>query len=707
MTKIRLWLAVIALAGTTVLFPAGNGEAARSFTDVSGSYWAKEEISYLSGKQIITGLPDGSFGVNQPISRAEAAVMMMRVLGWGASGNQPDPGYPDVDPSHWAYDEITAVHHAGIFAPEGQFKPAQKLTRAEMADILVKTFDLTSHSGYRFADVSRDHWAYDAIQILAGNGITTGYDDGTFRPDNPVTRAEFAVFTARALEPSFRPDSWQERREGQVIYDIEIGDHFYQLNNPLLLTNTWMAPIELFEAMGFQVETVSADKVYITTTDGLQFSVERGQREVRVGGTLVEVKQGVEHIDGQPYIEVSNVLRALEKPLVYYPDQRLIRIESPRITAADIKRKAPETILSLIHPEQPYWRWTKTDSDYLELMRRDGLVAANREQLLAEMQQLTEAFFVVETEKTVLRGMNYYSDHVTGKIDAITRGLEARYLLLFKPEEYAYPAVGKSGAAGSWRFDDATEFAYTVSDYSFEHFAERKSELINVILSSEELSFERFRGLNIHGIPFSIREVHPDGSVEAFSGKAMGSSQMIVTNSVVGTFIHEFGHNWDAMFGDADEYLALRDKSGYTPPTNEWANRIEENFAEDFVAAYLPESYHREFRGSFGEPTEAQIQAFREWVRQREQSYGNVPVYDYTLNGASLAPSAILLKDGKLHVEGHADRSVVGEIVNLADGSVERIEIAAAGAFEHTLELPAKGVYHLLLGKFNTIVVYD
>lgn len=81
MTKIRLWLAVIALAGTTVLFPAGNGEAARSFTDVSGSYWAKEEISYLSGKQIITGLPDGSFGVNQPISRAEAAVMMMRVLG--------------------------------------------------------------------------------------------------------------------------------------------------------------------------------------------------------------------------------------------------------------------------------------------------------------------------------------------------------------------------------------------------------------------------------------------------------------------------------------------------------------------------------------------------------------------------------------------------------------------------------------------------
>lgn len=687
-----------------LLFPAGTFAAASSFKDVSEDYWAKEEIDFLSERGIIHGYNDGTFGIHGSITRAEAAVMVMRTLGWGDLSNQPDPGYADIDPSHWAYYEIAAMHNTGNFAPEGDaYQPQQKLTRAEMADILVNTFDLSSHSGTRFTDVPRDHWAYDAIQILAGNRITTGYSDGTFRPEHPVTRSEFAVFTARALHESFRPDIDESMEGVQRIYDVDIGGEVYQLEHPLYLKNTWLAPAELFEIMGHQVETLSSNKVFLTTSNGLQFSLEAGQKEVWIGGTKVALKQGVAEINGQPYIEASPILKTLEKPLVYYPDQRVIRIEAPGIRVADIQAKAPEAILELIHKELPYWQWTKQDSDYLELMKRNGSVDENK--LREEMAALTEAFFEIEQEKNVINGLNYYSDHVTGKIDAVTRGLEARYLLLYKPDEYAYPAIGKSGATGSWAFVDTTQFMYTVSDHSFEHFADHKQTLIELIQSAD-LNFEPFRGLNIYGIPFGIREVYPDGTSAVFAGKAMGDDQMIVTNSNASTFIHEFGHTWDSVFGNHEEYLALRGKSGYTPASNAWEDRIEENFAEDFTAAFLPASYPRIHKGAFGEPSEQWVEAFRTWVKQKEQERGPVETYLYTLNGSSLAPKVIAVTDGKLKIQGEADRNVIGELMNTADGSVEWIEIPAGGAFSHTVELPAKGVYHLFFGKFNTIVVY-
>lgn len=631
--------------------------------------------------------------------------MVMRALGWGDLSGQPDPKYPDVRSSHWAYDEIAAMKNAGFFAPEGEFKPNQKLTRAEMADILVHTFGLYSSSNTRFTDVGRNYWAYDSIQILAGNRITTGYDDGTFRPESPVTRTEFAVFMARTLDESFRPEQLEGMEGVQTIFDIEVGGQLYQLEKPLLLTSTWMVPAELFEKMGYQVESVSSDKVFVTTTEGIQFSMEAGQTEVWVGGTLVNVTKGVEQINGQPYIEGFNVLRVLDKPLVYYPEERLVRIEAPRVTVQDIKRKAPEAILNLIHKEAPYWQWTKSDSDYLELMRRNGTV--HRKTLLEEMRALTEAFFSIEQEKTVIRGLNYYSDHVTGKIDAVTRALEARYRLLYEPQQYAYPAIGKSGAAGAWTYAPDTQFAYTVSDFSFEFLAENKQALIELIESSKDLNFEALRGLNVYGIPFSIREVHEDGTAEAFSGKAMGSDEMLVTNSNAGTFMHEFGHNWDAMFGDEQQYLALRGKAGYTPASNDWENRIEENFAEDFAAAFLPDSYPRVFKGGFDAPSEEMTENFRAWMKQREQQFGPVPVNEYTLNGSAVAPKVILVKDRKLRIQGEAERNVTGDIVNEADSSATPIEIAAnGGTFDQTVTLPAEGVYRLYLGKFNTIVVY-
>lgn len=679
--------------------------SAKTFSDVGPNYWAKSEIDYLTSRGVINGYKDGRFGITDPITRAEAAAMIIRTLGWEPSGSK-DPGYPDVKPTHWAYEEIATMKHAGFFAPQGNFQPDKPLTRAEMAEILVRTFDLTSHSGAKFTDMDRTHPAYDAVNILAANRVTTGYEDGTFRPDANVNRTEFAVFIVRALDESFRPDKDPKLEGVQIIYDIEIGDAYVQLNDPMRLDGTWLAPAELFTNMGFSVEQGAAGIVYLTSPEGVEIEIRQGEQEVWIGDSLEKLNIGYKQVDGRLYIEASTILRTLQKPLVYYPDQRLIRIEAPRITVADIRAKAPEAMLSVVHEELPYWQWSKRDHDYLLKLYQQGY-EGNRGKLLAEMRELTEAFYATESEKTVVRGLNYYSDHVTGKLDAITRGLEARYSLLFEPDNYAYPGIGKSGAIGVFGYLDNHVHQYTVADFSFEHFAERKQELIQAIESSDAIRFDQFRGLNVFGAPFTIVEVHGDGSIEAWAGKAVGSENMLISNSIVSTFIHEFGHNWDAAYGDHEEYLAIRGKQGYTPRANSWGERIEENFAEDFVQAFLPAGYSAPHKADFGPMTEAEKQAFIEWVRAQEQEVGERKPGYMAVNGASVMPNAWVLGDGKLTVRGVANNVVHVWIQHLESGEVTQIEIPSYGSeFERVIELTQRGTYQIQLGGFNMKVLY-
>ena len=181
---------LFALIFVLLLGSTGNVADAsqKQFKDVHSTYWAKEQIDFLTKKEIITGYSNGAFGINDSITRAQAATMIMRYFGWSMTDAE-DPGYPDLKPrSHWAYNDIASLYHLGIFTPKGNYMPDKAVSRAEMADMLVKAFELSSIKGTNYTDLSRDHWAYGSINILAGNSITTGYPDGSFRPDAAVTR---------------------------------------------------------------------------------------------------------------------------------------------------------------------------------------------------------------------------------------------------------------------------------------------------------------------------------------------------------------------------------------------------------------------------------------------------------------------------------------------------------------------------------------
>ncbi|MFC3884536.1 S-layer homology domain-containing protein [Bacillus songklensis] len=179
--------------------------AASNFSDVPSNFWAYKEIQYLVGKEVIRGYPNGTFGPNNSIKRIQAASMLVKALGLSTT-NHPNPGFKDLKPGDYGYEIAAAVADEGILTgSNGYFNPNGTLTRAQMAKILSEAYGLGYVFETTFRDVTKSHWAFRYVNALYGNGITTGYADFTFRPNENVSRAQFSVFMARALNPDFKP----------------------------------------------------------------------------------------------------------------------------------------------------------------------------------------------------------------------------------------------------------------------------------------------------------------------------------------------------------------------------------------------------------------------------------------------------------------------------------------------------------------------
>jgi hypothetical protein len=164
------------------------------FSDVSSTHYASEAITYLKNNGIVSGYPDGSYQPNNPVSRAEFAKMAVEAAGLTLI-DPATPSFNDVPKSHWAYKYIETAKANGIIEgyPDGSFRPNNNITRAEIAAVIVRAAGLSiDTSGTAFTDVPDTHWAYDEIMTAKNNGIVSGYPDGTFRPDNSATRAEAA-----------------------------------------------------------------------------------------------------------------------------------------------------------------------------------------------------------------------------------------------------------------------------------------------------------------------------------------------------------------------------------------------------------------------------------------------------------------------------------------------------------------------------------
>ncbi len=120
-----------------------------------------------------------------------------------ASATGQKLGYSDVPPTHWDFNDITALGVKGIINgyPDGTFMPDSNIARAEFAVVLAKAMGWAANpGGHDFADAAEiPSWARGYISAAVGKGVISGYEDNTFRASRPITRTEIAVIVVRAL----------------------------------------------------------------------------------------------------------------------------------------------------------------------------------------------------------------------------------------------------------------------------------------------------------------------------------------------------------------------------------------------------------------------------------------------------------------------------------------------------------------------------
>ncbi|TFE04033.1 S-layer homology domain-containing protein [Jeotgalibacillus salarius] len=177
-----------------------------SFSDVS---IYQDEIDYLTERNIIQGYDNDEFRPNNTVTRLQAVQMILRGLQVEPDGEN-SAEFSDINAGDYGYDEISAAVELGIISGktnsktgEQYFDPYAPLTRSQMAKILTNAYALEEEWNYFFADISHDHWAKDYVDTLASHGISTGYEDRTFRPDQQIKRSHFALFMARMLDDRF------------------------------------------------------------------------------------------------------------------------------------------------------------------------------------------------------------------------------------------------------------------------------------------------------------------------------------------------------------------------------------------------------------------------------------------------------------------------------------------------------------------------
>ncbi len=177
----------------------------------------------------IIGYPDGDVRPNANITREEIATIYYRLLTKEKRHElyTEENSFTDVDADRWSNEEISTVANGKYIVgdPDGTFRPEDAITRAEFVTIASRFLEDTDKEAYkRFNDI-KDHWAEDAILSVANQEWITGYEDGSFRPDEYITRAEAMTIFNRILAHYVNEDSlidgvkhWPDNKEGAWYY---------------------------------------------------------------------------------------------------------------------------------------------------------------------------------------------------------------------------------------------------------------------------------------------------------------------------------------------------------------------------------------------------------------------------------------------------------------------------------------------------------
>lgn len=168
----------------------------------------------------LVGYSDGTFRPDQPATRYEVAEALNQLLVLRDGNEAATALFTDLDPSHAS--SVSRLVEVGLISGmgDGTFQGEGSLTRVQFCKLLCLALGLEVDAQYSqsFSDVA-GHWGIGFIGALAKSGLLKGYDDGTFRPDRPVTRAELAVLLNRA--------AGREHVSGEAAEYLDVSSDFW------------------------------------------------------------------------------------------------------------------------------------------------------------------------------------------------------------------------------------------------------------------------------------------------------------------------------------------------------------------------------------------------------------------------------------------------------------------------------------------------
>lgn len=198
--KIMMQMLVIII----VVASAATIGQAQTFKDVSGDSKLNEELMVLSDYGGVTLSPNKAFRVNDPITRYEMAEFLVYTLQLEPQ-LEDIPTYLDIATDDKRMPVIAAISQAKIMnGYDGKFNPDVTVTRAQAVKLLAQVYGLTGEASQAYADIPKNHHAYNAVQAFIANQIIIPAKNEKFKPNAMMTRGQFASYLARIMEPFIR-----------------------------------------------------------------------------------------------------------------------------------------------------------------------------------------------------------------------------------------------------------------------------------------------------------------------------------------------------------------------------------------------------------------------------------------------------------------------------------------------------------------------
>jgi len=300
-------LLILLIPGTAALSAPADFAAienASQFSDINTDSPLFPHVRYLTSREIIKGYPDNTFRPGESVTRAQMAVVALKVKGLSPASGQSQT-FSDVPAGHWAYGAIEAAAGAGLLKgyPDGTFGPDSTVTRAEAVTIILGlSGGSLTEKNVAIADVAAGHWAYRQVATAVESGLASLPGDRLFNPEAAFRRGDLAraISKAYTIGPSLRSADLTgniivKKGTVEIISDqgtvtrvsesIKVGS-----GTKIITYADSQAELIFDDGSGFLIEPET--ELTITESRGINYMRSNGTRGVMIDRLKVELARG-------------------------------------------------------------------------------------------------------------------------------------------------------------------------------------------------------------------------------------------------------------------------------------------------------------------------------------------------------------------------------------------------------------------------------